>query len=167
MDILVDKIPGILKYGLTGLSALLLLCAFVLLRDQNRKEAPNAMMLTSIKFFLVCCIGMAGLSLLDSIIRQEPYPEEYKLVGFVKKEGHSFHRDIKIDLVNPPHTPNRNGEIVGVAVHRNKNGDFPIVYFKHPDYATEQLDLNRKDKVTMTEGEIRLNAPVILVKTPE
>ena len=166
METLIDAVPEFLKYGPPGLSALLFLFAYLLLRDQALRDKPNPVMLKSIKFFQVCCISLVALALLYAYLQPEQHPAEYKVVGFVKKQDESFQRDIRIDLHIPPYRPNSDGEIVGLSVHRDKAGELPIIYFTHPDYETEQLDLNNEEKVTIEDREVRINEPVTLIKTP-
>lgn len=56
-----EQLPEILKYGFIGLSAIVLILTFYLLKQQNARATPDKSMLKAIKFFM-------GLSLILSII---------------------------------------------------------------------------------------------------
>ena len=67
-DKMTEFFPAILKFGITGLSAIVFLFAYFLLKTQNKKDKPNANMLKTIKSFMWIALVFAILSAVSSFV---------------------------------------------------------------------------------------------------
>jgi hypothetical protein len=89
MKDILDKFPEILQYGCTGLSALVFLFTFLLLKQQSAKDRPNKSMLQSIKVFMGITIILAIISLIDASLRSsknrgEQPQNKVSIIGTIK-----------------------------------------------------------------------------------
>lgn len=84
MEGLLDKFPEILKYGATGLSAILFFLAFLLLRQESQKDRPDKAMLQAIRTFMYISVGLALISLTSTAID-----------GFLGRPGPETSKDTK------------------------------------------------------------------------
>lgn len=64
-----EAFPEILRYGVTGLSALVFYFTFLLLKQQNAKKTPDTSMLQTIKYFMGIAVILAVISLVDAGLR--------------------------------------------------------------------------------------------------
>lgn len=75
IDNMLEVIPSILKYGISGLSAIVFLLAFYLLQAQNKKEEPNSQMLKNIKWFMITALifsfASVGASIIEGIFHRK------------------------------------------------------------------------------------------------
>ncbi len=67
-DKMTEFFPAILKFGITGLSAIVFLLAYFLLKTQNKKDKPNSNMLKTIKSFMWIALVFAILSATSSFV---------------------------------------------------------------------------------------------------
>jgi len=68
MEKILATFPEILKYGATGLSALLFFFAYLLLKQQSQKEKPDKSVLHMIKTFMYVSIALVIISLVSTTI---------------------------------------------------------------------------------------------------
>jgi hypothetical protein len=68
MENLLKTFPEILKYGATGLSALLFFFAYLLLKQQSHKEKPDKSVLQTIKSFMYISVALVIISLISTAI---------------------------------------------------------------------------------------------------
>jgi hypothetical protein len=61
-----DALPAILKFGLTGLAAIIVFLAYQLLLSQSKKERPNKLILETLKAFMVLGVILAVISAISS-----------------------------------------------------------------------------------------------------
>ena len=95
MEGLLNTFPEILKYGVTGLCALLFFFAYLLLRQQSQKERPNESVLQTIKTFMYISIALVVISLISTSIEAK-YKGGWKVSSTIElqdKEGK------KIDVI--------------------------------------------------------------------
>lgn len=176
MERILDTFPEILKYGATGLSALLFFFAFLLLRQQSKRKKPEISILQTIKIYMYVSVGLAIISLTSNAIdvyvkhNQAQLPSEdkkvYKVVGTVKKTDLKSPRDIAIITRFPILSPSPTGEIIGLRVWKGPDGEFPILSFSHPEYQLQPKDLNKRDEVKIENGEIHIIEPIKLLPIP-
>ncbi len=146
--------PDILKYGATGLSALLFFFAFLLLREQSQKKNSDARVLREIRIYMLISVLLAVVSLASSMFcpkaeQRSDLTTVYKVDGKVTKEdGKStadiiIVRDYPVRRVVPP-----DGDILGYEVRRNLDGDLPTLTFQAPGYYSQPVDLSKfEDKI--------------------
>lgn len=75
MNAILGQFPEILKYGATGLSAIVCLFAYLLLKQQSAKARPNKSILQMIKIFMGLAVILAILSLVDAGLRTKMQSE--------------------------------------------------------------------------------------------
>lgn len=63
-----ELFPSILKYGVTGLSAIVLLLAFYLLQVQNKRKNPSSSMLKTIKSYMRIALIFGIISAISSFV---------------------------------------------------------------------------------------------------
>ena len=68
MEKIIGAFPEILKYGATGLSALLFFFAYLLLRQQSQKDQPDISVLQTIKTFMYVSVALVVISLASTAI---------------------------------------------------------------------------------------------------
>jgi hypothetical protein len=76
MEGVLGKFPEILKYGATGLSAILFFFAYLLLRQQSQRDRPDKSMLQTIRTYMYISVGLAVISLASTAMD-----------GFTRKPG--------------------------------------------------------------------------------
>jgi hypothetical protein len=162
--------PEILKYGATGLSALLFFLAFLLLRQQSNKERPSRSILLMIRKFMYISVGLAAISLLSTIVERLVPPGTpgsnatiYKVSGKLAKADGKPPIDVTIATRYPPDFPDGSGDIVGVRVWRDPQGRLPNLAFCHPGYAVEAIDLNEPTLAEIRGDQIKLRETVELL----
>jgi len=80
-----DAFPEILRYGVTGLSALVFYFTFLLLKQQNEKSTPDNSMLQTIKYFMGIAVILAVISLVDAGLRSGKGGSKQHSIDFQKK----------------------------------------------------------------------------------
>ena len=166
------KFPEILKYGATGLSALLFFFAFLLLRQQNKRDRPSRAMLLMIRKFMYISVGLAVISLVSStaerLIPAGSVGRDgtvYKVSGKLVKADGKPPYDITIMTQYPPDYPDGTGDIVGLRVWRDPQGRLPILAFCHPDYAVEAVDLNEPAVAAIQGDKVKLKETIKLLRS--
>ncbi len=92
----------------------------------------------------------------------------YKVIGEVKKEDNKDPRDIVVSKTYPPIYPvPQTQENVGLDVFEDPSGKLPVLAFSHPDYITERLDLNDRNKVELKDRQLNLREPITLRPMPK
>ena len=149
-EALLQSFPDILKYGATGLSALLFFFAYLLLREQCKKKDSDPKVLREIRIYMFISVILAGISLISSIFCSpndfSPI-EEFSIIGTVKKEDGEKPVDITIIRGHPVLTASPDGEIIGLDVWRNPQGKLPILMFSSSGYFGLPVDLNKYDEI--------------------
>jgi len=81
MGDILGQFPEILKYGATGLSAIICFLSYLLLKQQSEKARPNKSILQMIKIFMGIAVVLTILSLVDAGVRTK-----------IQSEAHSSRR---------------------------------------------------------------------------
>ncbi|HEV3455201.1 MAG TPA: hypothetical protein VHG32_01515 [Thermoanaerobaculia bacterium] len=96
-----------------------------------------------------------------------PRPSTYRVNGRVQLSDPRDPRlltQVQIFTQYPPLTLTGNGEIMGLQVWRDPDGNLPFLGFSlgssHPDFSTEGIDLNQE--ATIAGGVVTLKTPVTL-----
>jgi preprotein translocase subunit YajC len=180
MESILSAFPAILKYGPTGLCALLFFFAFLLLRQQNQKEKPNQTTLKTIRTHIYVSFASAMVSLVSTTIdawvnhRKTAEPttatskaQRYRVVGTIIKENGKLANDVNIFCRYPLRYPSPEGQIIGLSVWRDPDGNLPELTFSHSEYIVTPIDLNDKARVLVSGGEVRILSPVFLKEDPK
>lgn len=179
MDTILSAFPAILKYGPTGLCALLFFFAFLLLRQQNQREKPSQATLKTIRTYIYISLASAVVSLVSTTIdtwldhrkmiettTSASKAQRYRVVGTIVKEDGKLANDVSIFCRYPLRYPSPEGQIIGLSVWPDPDGNFPELTFSHSDYLLTPIDLNDKDRVLLSGGEAKIMSPVIMKKEP-
>jgi len=143
--------PDILKYGATGLSALLFFFAYLLLREQSKKEDSDRKVLKEIRIYMFISVFLAIISLGSSLFcTSEEFspPEAFSIDGTVKKKDGARPVGVTIITEYPLKTATADGDIIGYKVWRNHEGALPTLTLKASGYYNQAVDLRKfKDKI--------------------
>jgi len=137
--------PGILKYGATGLSALLFFFAYLLLREQSKKKDSDPKVLKEIRIYMFISVFLAIISLVSSIFcspKEFSPTEEFSIAGTVKNEDGGIPVGVTIITGYPPLTATPQGKIVGLKVWRDPRGELPILTFNASGYFVQPIPLS-------------------------
>jgi hypothetical protein len=169
MQQILSAFPAILKYGTTGLCALLFFFAFLLLRQYTQKERkPDQETLKTIRTYIYIAFALAVVSLVSTTIDAfKSTSQKYRVVGTIQKEDGEIANDVNIYCRFPLHYPSREGELIGLKVWRDPDGNLPELAFAHRDYLPEPIDLNDSKKVRLSDGKAVILSPVILKEDPK
>lgn len=162
--------PSILKYGATGLSALLFFFAYLLLREQCKKETSDPKALMEIRIYMFISVFLAVISLVSSIFcspQQEELADaaEFNVTGTVKKEDGGSSTGITVITGYPPLTASPEGKIIGLKVWRDPKGELPILTFNASGYYAQPIPL-REHEESMQDNVIDIGE-VTLMKEEE
>lgn len=134
----------------------------------------------TLRFFMVVCIVISlvsagtGLwsghvdkqkmaSLKTQIEEYEINKQPYRVKGTVMKEDASDPGDVVITTHYPQLTPDGRGNIIGLFVRKDHEGNLPCLGFNCPGYSAEGLNL---DDQKLKDNVIEIST-VILRKLPE
>jgi hypothetical protein len=160
--------PDILKYGATGLSALLFFFAYLLLRKQSSREKSDVKVLREIRIYMFISVFLAMISLASSFFCTQDTSaktrDAYTVKGKIVMSDGARPTGITIMTGYPPIIPRHDGEILGYRIWRNPGGELPVITFAAEGYFVEPVDLREfeneiKDhtidigSVTMTREE--------------
>lgn len=158
------------------LTSLILLCTrrITLERISNnpnlKEEAIKAEIFKVLKISSsVPTIALFIIGLLLIVIPIYAYPERetsYIVKGTVKKADDAYAGDISIHSRFPPLSPSTRGEIADLKVWKGPDGKFPWLFFAHPDYGIESVDLNDKSQVDIRQETISIKQAVELLRIP-
>jgi len=137
--------PDILKYGATGLSALLFFFAYLLLREQCKKKDSDPKALKEIRIYMFISVFLAFISLMSSIFCS-PNQEEFEITGTVKKEDGNSSRDISVTTGYPPWTSPSDGKIIELSVWQNSQGKLPTLTFNASGYYSQPISLSKYER---------------------
>jgi len=138
--------PDILKYGATGLSALLFFFAYLLLREQCKKETSDKKVLKEIRVYMFISVFLAIISLGSSLFctsKNLSQPEAYSINGTVKKKDGTRPVGVTIITEYPLRTATADGEIVAYKIWRNHEGELPTLTFKASGYYNQPVSLRK------------------------
>ncbi|MHB8808715.1 MAG: hypothetical protein ACYC9M_01710 [Desulfobulbaceae bacterium] len=160
--------PDVLKYGATGLSALLFFFAYLLLREQCKKKDSDPKVLREIRIYMFISVFLAVISLVSSLFcssDRSNSPEEITIDGTVKKEGNVKPSDITIFTGYPPikidPTSATECRIVGVKVVPDPQGTLPNLAINAPGYYIYPVELEKKFKDKITNNTIDIGEIVL------
>lgn len=158
--------PEILKYGATGLSALLFFFAYLLLREQSQKTKSDPKVLKEIRIYMFISVSLAIISLVSSIFcsptpESSSSPGNYDVAGTVLDETGAVPDGVTINTDYPPATIDEyDGAIVGLEVWRNPSGRLPILTFNADGYLTKYVLLNDHEE-QIQNGTIELGEIIL------
>jgi len=90
----------------------------------------------------------------------------YKVTGIVEKMDGKDPRDVSIYTRFPPLSPAQLvRENLAFDVWEDPKGKLPRLLFSHPDYSTENVDLNDREIVELKNGELNILSPIKLKKS--
>jgi hypothetical protein len=113
----------------------------------------------AIALFLIGLILIAVPSLKGS-----ERARSYSVIGSVQADGGSPLNEVEVVPRYPPLHLTGGGKIEGLKVWRDPDGRLPMVNLSHSDYASEPIDLNDAEQVSVDGDFIRLKKPLTLHK---
>ena len=146
---LLQLFPNILKYGATGLSALLFFFAYLLLREQCKRKDSDPKVLKEIRIYMFISVFLAVISLASSIFcspKEFSQAEEFSIAGTVKTEDGGRPGRVTINTGYPVLATTADGKIVGLKVWRNPYGELPILSFNTSGYVLEPIPLSEHEE---------------------
>lgn len=157
---LLETLVNLASLGTSGICIFAIFWIGWLLRKSTATQDVERQ--RSLRFFMVVCILIslisagAGLwgghidaqefaSLKEWKGEYETRKQWYVVKGTVRKDDDLDPGDIKITTHFPPLSPGGSGNISGLRVRRDYEGNLPSLGFSCPDYVDEGLDLDTQD----------------------
>jgi len=138
--------PDILKYGATGLSALLFFFAFLLLHQECKKKDSDPKVLREIRIYMFISVFLAIISSGSSVFSSSKkfgLAEEFSINGIIKMDDGARPVGVTIITGYPPMTPSADGEIIAYKIWRNPDGELPTLTFQASGYYNQPVELSK------------------------
>jgi hypothetical protein len=159
-DTVLETLVKLASLGTSGICIFAIFwIGWLLSRPATSQDAERQ---RTLRFFMIVCVVISLVSAgtgfwgkridAQEFVSLKKWKQEYEtrkqwymVKGKVKKEGDSDSGDINITTRFPPLSPDGSGNIIGLRVRKDYDGNLPSLGFSCPGYKNEGLNLDDQD----------------------